>query len=108
MLLPMQLHEKLNHGFNWLWFSLNTFVLLQPQADTKKVESSIAKVYKAEAGDYVEKMKKEHGFNSTIEYKLQPLLNIHLSTTYSARSGLADASDPVYSYILSVSHSLFW
>ena len=35
------------------------------------------------------------------EYKLQPFLDMHLSKELPAQNGLSDASNPVYSYILS-------
>jgi hypothetical protein len=36
----------------------------------------------------------------TKTYRLQPLLAMHTTTDYPADSGLLDASDPIYSYIL--------
>ncbi len=101
MLLPMKLSQRDNGGDQlWLNFYLNTFVILQPGADIKTVESKFQKVYDANAREQIAEAKKTFNLNESFIYGLQPLLDMHLSTDYKSENGLADASNPLYSRIL--------
>ncbi len=102
MLLPMKLNLREGRADNqWINFYLNTFVVLQPGADIKKVEAKFKKVYEADAADQIREGKEKYNITETFRYGLQPLLDIHLSTDYTAQNGLTDASNPIYSKILS-------
>jgi putative ABC transport system permease protein len=101
MLLPMKLNLREGRADNqWINFYLNTFVVLQPGADIKKVEAKFKKVYEADAADQIREGKEKYNMTETFRYGLQPLLDMHLSTDYSAQNGLTDASNPIYTKIL--------
>lgn len=102
MLLSMKLNERRDQGSEpWLNFFLNTFVVLHPDADVKVVEAKFKKVYENNAKVQIEEAMAKYNFKETFIYGLQPLLNMHLSTKYRSENGLTDASNPVYSRILS-------
>jgi putative ABC transport system permease protein len=86
---------------HWLNFFQNTFISLQPGADINSVEKKFAQVYAASSKDEIKKAREAWDFQDKIEYKLQPLLAMHLDTEYAPDNGLYNASNPVYAYILS-------
>ena len=64
--------------FNWDGFL--TYVLLKEGADPKKVEAKIAQVVEKKVGEeYKER-------NESVEYKLQPLKDIHLTSNYMSEA----------------------
>ncbi len=87
-------------NLNWFNFFLNTYVLLNPQADVKKVEAEMTKVYKQEAGPTIRGFEAQSKMKDPTLYKLEPFLAIHLNKEVS-RDDIVGASDPLYSYILS-------
>jgi len=82
-------------------FFLNTFVLLKPGSNIKAVESTFAAVFNTEASAQLKEIADKYGFKDKVAFGLQPLLQIHLSTDFPSRNGLVNASNPIYSYILS-------
>ena len=76
---------------NWFNSDLNTFVVLDDKANLQTVEKQMQSFFVADA-------KPSDEMIST--YYLQPYLDMHLSTDLPARNGLTNASNPVYSYIL--------
>lgn len=101
-LVPMQV-DPVNEAVieNWFNFFLNSFVLVSESAVIPEVESKMQQVYLSDAAEAIKIMKEKYGFSGATTYKLQPLSDLHLSETYSADNGLVEASDPMYSYILS-------
>lgn len=100
-LLPKFVDAKdLSNGENWFSFFQNTFVLLHPQADIKKVEAKMKQIYEADSKEAAMMMATQYGEKNKAVYNLQPLLEIHLSTDLPAQNGLIDASNPMFSYIL--------
>jgi len=100
-LLPKFVDAKdLSNGENWFSFFQNTFVLLHPQADIKKVEAKMKQIYEADSKEAAMMMATQYGEKNKAVYNLQPLLEIHLSTDLPAQNGLMDASNPMFSYIL--------
>ncbi len=99
-LVPFKYREKINPDQYWLNFFLSTFVVLHPGADAKLVLSKMSRLFEEKSKEEVEKAKKEFNANNTFKWGLQPLLDIHLSTDYDAEDELRDASNPIYSYIL--------
>jgi len=85
----------------WRNVFLNTFLVLDPNADLHKVEARMRQVYETEAGDEMAAAIKAGVKKTTTAWLLQPLTAMHLSTDYPPIDGLSDASDPVFSYILS-------
>jgi putative ABC transport system permease protein len=99
MLMPN--HIDKNGDDQWINFYLNTFLLLNKNANIKKVETQINEVFAREAREQLAEAKKSFNYESKLTFSLQPFLSIHLSKEYPAANGLADASNPTYSYILS-------
>ena len=98
MLMPNHIDKKEDDQF--INFYLNTFFLMNRNADIKKVEAKINAVFAYEAKEQLKQMKESFNYNSKLVFSLQPFLSMHLSKDYPVANGLADASDPVYSYIL--------
>jgi putative ABC transport system permease protein len=82
---------------NWSSFFLGTFVMLSPDANIKSVEEKMQKTYEADAADLIKK--DNNPVKPDFKYVLQPLTDIHLNKEIPNQ--LSDASNPVYSYILS-------
>lgn len=103
-LLPFKETESdaLNND-NWFNFFLNTFVVLEPKANVKNVENQMQRFYEKDAKGTFSKMAEQFDLGkdaSMGSYFLQPFTSMHLSTDLPA-DGLAKASNPTYSYILS-------
>jgi putative ABC transport system permease protein len=90
------------NGENWFNFFLNTFVVLDAKANLQDVEKRMQRFYERDSKETQQQMIARFGpgdWNSI--YHLQPFLQMHLSTDLAAQNGLSDASNPMYSYILS-------
>ncbi len=85
----------------WMDVFLNTFVVLAPGADPRQVEAQMKRVYETEAAAELAAANKDGKIKHSDAYLLQPLTAMHLSTDAPPIDGLSDASDPVFSYILS-------
>lgn len=101
MLLPMAFNRSLGDDNQWFNFFLNTFFVLKPGADVKAVEKKIARAFEIDSKDQYKEMQDKYGFKDKTRFGLQPMLQMHTSTDYPADNGLSDASNPMYSYILS-------
>ncbi len=105
VLLPIkESKEDASNSENWFNFFLNTFVVLQPNANMQTVEAKMQKFYLEDSKDAIKSLTAKYG--SDVEdwkstYLLQPFLDMHMSTELPAQNGLSDASNPMYSYILS-------
>ncbi len=100
-LLPKIVAEKeYSNNENWFNFFQNTFVLLHPKADLKRVEAKMKQVYAADAKESIKMMEAKYNVKEKAVYALQPFLDMHLSIDYPAQNGLVDASNPTFSYIL--------
>ncbi|MFI5151870.1 MAG: ABC transporter permease [Chitinophagales bacterium] len=89
---------------NWFNFFLNTFIVLSPHAKLQTVESKMKKFYEEDTQEAIKNLTAKFGptvADWKAEYKLQPFLDMHLSKELPAQNGLSDASNPIYSYILS-------
>ncbi len=100
-LLPKIVDEKeYSNNENWFNFFQNTFVLLHPKADMKRVEEKMKQVYESDAAESIKIQEVKYNVKDNAVYALQPFLSMHLSTDYPAQNGLVDASNPTFSYIL--------
>ncbi|MFI5159866.1 MAG: ABC transporter permease [Sphingobacteriales bacterium] len=99
MLLPMAFNISQNNDTHWVNFFLNTFFIVKPGSNIKAVEAKIATVFQRDAADQL-KDEAKNGFKDKVSFGLQPLLAMHTSTNFPADNGLSDASNPMYSYIL--------
>ncbi|HRI20311.1 MAG TPA: ABC transporter permease [Panacibacter sp.] len=90
---------------NWFNSYLNTFVVLDEKANPQTVSKQMQSFYVADAKQtLLEMLKIDGGDPNDIPlgtYFLQPFLDMHLSADLPAQNGLSNASDPMYSYILS-------
>ncbi|MBD0260193.1 MAG: ABC transporter permease, partial [Cytophagales bacterium] len=102
VLLPLLVPaEEMTYQLNWFSHSLNTFVLLRPNADVRAAEARMNRVYAASSKEAVREATEQWGIMGKREYRLQPFTAMHLSREFPAVNGLVNASNPVYSYILS-------
>jgi putative ABC transport system permease protein len=89
---------------NWYNFFLNTFVVLNAQANVQTVENLMQHFYLQDATATFKEMIEKYGGGpdaSMGTYFLQPYTDMHMSTELPAQNGLTNASNPVYAYILS-------
>jgi putative ABC transport system permease protein len=90
---------------NWFNSFLNTFVVLDNKANLQTVEKQMQTFYVADAKEIFQQMLKNDGGNPDDIpmgiYFLQPYLDMHLNTELRESNGLTNASNPVYSYLLS-------
>ncbi len=102
VLLPFKVPaEAEGSNENWFNFFLSTFVVLRPGADIAKVEAKMKKVYETDAKESIKMMAEKYGDKLVSVFNLQPFTAIHLSKDYISDNSLVDASNPMYSYILS-------
>ena len=101
MILPMKLHQTQEDDKEWMNFFLNTFVILKPGSDLTAVTKKANQIFQTEAAEQIKIMKEKFDFNEKAQFGLQPFTAMHLSAEYPADNGLVNASNPVYSYILS-------
>jgi len=100
MLMPYKFYEKYNSNTDWIGGSLNTFLLLSPQANIQTVETKMQALFDKHTKDKIREAEKEERMSIKITQHLQPLTEIHLSTKTGPDNGMSDGSNPVYSYIL--------
>src|SRR6185437_9102136 len=75
-----------------------------PVSNLQTVEKEMQKFYVKDASSTFKKMVEQYGGGTDAKmgsYSLQPFINMHLSTELPAQNGLTNASNPMYSYILS-------
>ncbi len=101
MLMPMKISkEEQADNMSWFNFSLNTFVVLDPHTNIRAVEAQMKNVYEADAKESIRAMADKFGFKGKQAFLLQPFTEIHLSKDLPGDNGLKEASNPVYTYIL--------
>jgi putative ABC transport system permease protein len=94
--------EELQSPENWFNFFLNTFVVLDPKANVAAVQNQIQQFYERDSKEALKIITEKYGaVVGKTEYGLQPLSAMHLSKDFPASAGVVDASNPMYSYILS-------
>jgi putative ABC transport system permease protein len=86
---------------SWLNVFLNTFVVLQPGASAATVEAKMKQVFETRGAESRKIAVEKYRSYDTDQFLLQPLTAMHLSKEYPPIDGLTDASDPIFSYILS-------
>src|SRR4051794_2517356 len=103
VLLPFIMPSKeASNSENWFNFFLNTFIVLNPNANVQVVNNKMQRIYKAESKEALKLINEKFGpIDFDNEYLLQPFTNMHLNTELPAQNGLTNGSNPVYSYILS-------
>jgi len=105
-LLPFKVSDAdAKDTHNWFNSFLNTFVVLDDKANLQTVEKQMQSFYVADAKQTFYEMLKIDGVNpddiSMGTYFLQPYLDMHLNTELPVNNGLTNASNLMYSYLLS-------
>ena len=100
MLLPFKYYEKYNSNQGWFGGSLNTFYCFLHRQILKRLKAKMQTLFDKNTKDQLAKAKQEQGVAVKIKLGLQPLTDIHLSTKAGPDNGMADGSNPAYSYIL--------
>jgi putative ABC transport system permease protein len=105
-LLPFKVSDAdAKDTHNWFNSFLTTFVVLDDNANQQTVEKQMQRFYVADAKETFYEMLKNDGGNPDDipmgTYFLQPYFAMHLSTEPPASNGLTNASNPMYSYLLS-------
>ena len=103
MLLPFKAsNEDMANGENWFNSFLNTFVTVKPGSNLGLVNDKIQKTYLSESAEAAKIISERYGDMGALGvYSLQPFTDMHLNKELPAQNGLSDASNPMYSYILS-------
>jgi len=106
ILLPFKVSEAdAKDTHNWFNSFLTTFVVLDDKANLQTVEKQMQSFYVADAKQTFYEMLKNDGGNPDDipmgSYFLQPYSDMHLDTEMPASGGLTNASNPMYSYLLS-------
>lgn len=105
VLLPVNESEAdAKNNDNWYNFFLNTFVVLDANADPQKVSEQMQRFYIKDASQTFKEMIEKYGGGPDVSmgtYFLQPYTDMHMNTELPPQNGLQNASDPMYSYILS-------
>ncbi len=101
MLTPIKVSKAdATDNNNWFNIFLNTFVVLDANANTRSVEAQMQKYYESDAKETIKLMAQKYDVKGKQIFQLQPFTEMHLSTELGASNGLVDSSNPVYSYIL--------
>ena len=101
MLLPLKVPvEEQQRGDAWMYSLLNTFVIVNPHADVKAIDTRMKTISQAKEAEALKFTDEKAGGKWTALYGLQPFEKVHLSQDYRAYE-LSDASNPTFSYILS-------
>ena len=105
MLLPIkESKEDALNSENWFSAFLNTFVVIDSHTNIQALELKMNRFYNQDSRDAIASLRQKFGDdvdNWKSMYLLQPFLDMHMSTELPAQNGLSDASNPMYSYILS-------
>jgi len=105
VLLPFRETAKdAKNDDNWFNMFLNTFVVLNPNANIQTVESQMQRFYIKDAKPTFDALVKQYGGGPDMQmgtYFLQPFTDIHLNPQLPPVNGLTDGSNPIFAYILS-------
>src|SRR5665647_1973351 len=97
-------HRGIEYKDNWYSFFLNTFVVLNPKSSLETIENQMQAFYIHDASETYNEMIKKYGGGADASmgtYFLQSFTDMHMNTELPAQNGLVNASNPMYSYILS-------
>jgi putative ABC transport system permease protein len=106
VLLPFKVSDAdAKDTHNWFNSFLTTFVVLDDNVNHQAVEKQMQSFYVSDAKQTFYEMLKNDGGNPDDipmgTYFLQPYLDMHLNTQLPADNGLTNASNLMYSYLLS-------
>lgn len=100
ILLPYSFYLKNNkQDDDWIGGSVNTYLLLNPQANVKIVEQKMQTLFDKRTKGLIEMLKKEKGIAITVALGLEPIAGMHLGS-FGQDNGLGAGSSISYSYIL--------
>lgn len=96
MLLPFKYLEEKDPENGWLWLSYPTYFVMNQNVNVTAIAAKMKSIYASKAKSEIIDDKK-HGGGDEFVWGVQPFLAMHLD---SSVAGTPDASDPIYSYIL--------
>lgn len=101
-LIPMKVPDELiNDPMTWVSFTVNTFLLLDPNIDRVTFEAKVRHVYEESAEEAIKRIR-AFGATEVFVNRLQPLSDVHLSTLFKAQGGgVGKGSSTTFSYMLS-------
>ncbi len=85
----------------WINFYLNTFFKIKEGTHLAIVEKKIQSIFLTEAKNQLEEAKQKWKYNNSLNFKLQPFLDIHLDRNFKAHSGMKESSNTLLSVFLS-------
>jgi len=102
-IMPLQVSKKdTENNENWFNSSLNTFVVLTPQADARSTSDKMQRFFLKDAAEIIRGIQQQYSVKDIgLSFYLQPFVSIHLSEEAAAEIPLFNASNPVYSFVLS-------
>lgn len=102
MLLPFDYYKQrfARRVESWAGGGNTTFLLLRSTAGIGAVEKKMQAVFDRNAKAEIAEGEKMMGAKISVALSLQPLTQIHLNKDNGMSNGLADGSNPAYSYIL--------
>ncbi|HMH20171.1 MAG TPA: ABC transporter permease [Puia sp.] len=102
-LFPLKFMQLSFRDDNWLNAYLGTYIVLRPDADLKAVTQKFSDIFAFNAKQQLADNIKSYGFDPHVRYGLQPMTDIHLDplgkNIGNAEAGVANGSNPVYSYL---------
>ncbi len=96
LLVPFRYLEQLHPDNGWMWVSYPTYFNINSNASINAVVEKMNQGFQSEASDEIA-MNKLLGYTDKFIWGLQPFEKMHLQTKFE---GNPEASNPVYSYIL--------
>lgn len=99
VLIPM--HKLKSRDNQWINFYINTFVQIPKGTNIENVEKQFAAIYANDAKEQITQAAKEWNFKNSFTFKLQPLVDIHLSKDLKAVNGMKESGNLLFSYFLS-------
>ena len=105
MLLPFkESAADAQNNENWFNFFLNTFIVLNPKTNLQTVSIKCKVLFRKMLKETFKKMIEKYGDGTDAPWALifySHYTDMHMNTELPAQNGLSNASNPMYSYILS-------
>jgi len=102
MLMPYAYYLKnTKQDDDWVGGNVNTFLLVNPNTDTRRTEQKIQTLFDEHTRPQLETLKKDKNVAIKISLALEPLQNIHFGA-FGQDNGLDKGSSKTYSYILGI------
>jgi putative ABC transport system permease protein len=98
--LPLVIPVERLGDDSWVSVDVNTLLQLSDGSNVAAVAGKMQQLFETASKKAFEPVRAS-GFNQMFYHQLQPFTDTHLSQEFKAEHGLANGSNPMYSYILS-------